>query len=366
MRFSASIPMPRKIRVLVVDDSAVMRRLLSEAIQSEPGLELAGTASHGALALSLLPRCAPDVVTLDLEMPYMNGLETLKAIRAQHPDLPVVMFSSLTVKGAAATIECLSFGASDYVTKPQRASNFDAAIAELKGTLIPKLIALCSKPTGDFPLSVRTPAERPLPAAWPGKHPLDIVAIGCSTGGPKALSEVLPSLPAEFPVPIVVVQHMPPVFTRALAERLDQTCHLPVQEARHGAAVLPGHVWIAQGDYHMELVRVDGKLYLSNSQAAPENFCRPSVDVLFHSLAQACASRVLAVMLTGMGQDGLRGCTQLNQIGAQVIVQDEESSIVWGMPGLVAKAGLAQAILPLSEIGPEIVRRVQASRFAAA
>lgn len=358
--------MLKKIRVLVVDDSAVMRRLLSDAIQSEPNLELAGTASHGVLALAMLEKCAPDVVTLDIEMPHMNGLEALKAIRASRPTLPVVMFSSLTVKGATATIECLSLGASDYVTKPERAANAEGAISELKNTLIPKLIALCSKRTEDYVRQSRPVPERPVSLTRPVPGPIDVVAIGCSTGGPKALAEVLPSIPADFGVPILVVQHMPPVFTRALADRLNQACHLEVGEARTGAAVLPGSIWIAQGDFHMEVTRAAGTLYLSNSQAAAENFCRPSVDVLFRSLAKACAGRVLGVVLTGMGQDGLRGCTELSQMGAQLLVQDEESSVVWGMPGFVAKAGLANAILPIGQIGPEIVRRVQASKFVAA
>lgn len=358
--------MLKKIRVLVVDDSAVMRRLLSDAIQSEPLLEVAGTASHGALALPLLERVSADVITLDIEMPHMNGLETLKAIRALRPTLPVVMFSSLTVKGATATIECLSLGASDYVAKPDRVSSADEAICELKKTLIPKLIALCSKPSGEYARTVSSIPARPAPVTRSCAPPIEVVAIGCSTGGPKALAEVLPFIPPNFDVPILVVQHMPPVFTHALAARLNELCQIPASEARHGAAALPGTIWLAPGDYHMEVVRTDRKLCLANSQGSPENFCRPSVDVLFRSLARVCAGRVLAVMLTGMGQDGLKGCTELNHAGAQVIAQDEESSVVWGMPGFVARAGLAHAVLPLNEIGPEIARRVQASRFAAA
>ena len=358
--------MPNKIRVLVVDDSAVMRRLLSDAIQSEPLLEVAGTASHGALALPLLERVAPDIVTLDIEMPHMNGVETLKAIRAIHPNLPIVMFSSLTVKGATTTIECLSLGASDYVTKPERSCNADGAICELKSTLIPKLIALCSKPSGESARPTRSIPERPVPVARAYVPPIEVVAIGCSTGGPKALAEVLPFIPPSFDVPILVVQHMLPMFTHALAARLSQLCQLPAKEAHSGAAALPGTIWLAPGDYHMEVTKADRTLCLYNSQAAPENSCRPSVDVLFRSLARTCVGRVLAVVLTGMGQDGLRGCTELSQSGSQVIVQDEETSIVWGMPGFVAKAGLANAVLPLAEIGPEIVRRVQKSRFAAA
>lgn len=356
--------MAKRIRVLVVDDSAVMRRLLSDAIQSEPLLELAGVASHGGLALPLLQRLAPDIVTLDIEMPHMNGLETLKAIRVSHPNLPVVMCSSLTVKGAAATIECLSLGATDYVTKPERVSNVDDAIHELKSVLIPRLIAICSRAPQAQVRQFR-PASPPPPISWQtAPHaPIEVVAIGCSTGGPKALSEILPTLPADFPVPILVVQHMPPMFTRALADRLTDTCSLPAREAVDGVELQPGTIWIARGDYHMEVVKPERKVHLSTPHSPAENSCRPSVDVLYRSLAKTYAGRVLAVILTGMGQDGLLGCRQLSDAGAQILAQDEATSVVWGMPGFVAKAGLAQAVLPLAQIGSEIVRRVHASRL---
>lgn len=356
--------MAKKIRVLVVDDSAVMRRLLSDAIQSEPLLELAGIASHGGLALPLLERLAPDIVTLDIEMPCMNGLETLKAIRASHPNLPVVMCSSLTVKGAAATIECLSLGATDYVTKPERVSNVDEAMQEFKSVLIPKLIAICLHAPHAQIRQQRSVATPPLSARLNAHQaPIEVVAIGCSTGGPKALSEVLPCLPADFPVPIAVVQHMPPMFTRALAERLTDTCSLSAHEALDGVELVPGSIWIARGDYHMEVAKAERRVHLCTPRSAPENSCRPSVDVLFRSLAHVYGGRVLAVVLTGMGQDGLAGCKQLSDAGAQILAQDEASSVVWGMPGFVAKAGLAQAVLPLPQIGSEIVRRVHASRL---
>ena len=367
MHFLGFASMAKKIRVMVVDDSAVMRRLLSAAIQSEPILELAGTAYHGGLALPLLQKLAPDIVTLDIEMPFMNGLETLKAIRATRPGLPVVMCSSVTVKGAEATVECLSLGASDYVTKPERVSNADDAVRELKRTLIPKLIALCSASPLSPVLQARTtPNKANDPPVTLNRSPVKIVAIGCSTGGPKALSEILPSIPADFSVPILVVQHMPSMFTGALAERLNDTCQLPAREALDGVELLPGSIWIARGDYHMEVLKPGSKVRLSTPRSAPENFCRPSVDVLFRSLAKVYASHVLAVVLTGMGQDGLRGCIQLSEAGAQIVVQDEDTSVVWGMPGFVARAGLAQAVLPLPQIGTEIVRRVQTSRALSA
>lgn len=356
--------MSNKVRVLVVDDSAVMRRLLSEAIASEPSLELAGTAGNGRSALAMIDRLQPDIVTLDIEMPFLNGFETLKEIRAKYPKLPVIMCSSLTSRGATATIECLSFGASDYVTKPERVSNLDMGIQVLKDTLITKVLALCTKGNGAS-RSVKTAPHTGTAYAQPTAGSIDIVAIGCSTGGPKALAEILPFLPADFPLPVVIVQHMPAEFTRALSERLTGICQLPVYEACEGAELAPATMWIARGDYHMTVVRQGTRVMLSTPQTDPENFCRPAVDVLFRSLADVYGGRVLAAVLTGMGQDGLRGCTRLAELGAQVIVQDEASSVVWGMPGFVARAGLAQAILPLNQIASEISLRVNASRSAA-
>jgi two-component system chemotaxis response regulator CheB len=249
------------------------------------------------------------------------------------------------------------------VTKPERVSNLDMGIQALKDTLIAKVLALCPKGTGAARGANRAAAS---PGTALYTHApagsVEIVAIGCSTGGPKALAEILPSFPADFPLPVVIVQHMPAEFTRALAERLSGMCQLPVYEACEGAELAPGVVWIARGDYHMTVARQGTRLVLSTPQAQPENFCRPSVDVLFRSLADVFGGRVLAMVLTGMGQDGLRGCTRLVEMGAQVIVQDEASSVVWGMPGFVARAGLAQAILPLNQIASEVAFRVNASR----
>ncbi len=195
---------------------------------------------------------------------------------------------------------------------------------------------------------------------------VDVVAIGCSTGGPNALSQLLPALPDGFAVPVLIVQHMPPAFTRFFAQRLSSLCPLPVKEAAGGEALLPGQVWVAPGGFHLEVAADGARQKLRLSQAPPENSCRPSVDVLFRSLAPVFGGRVLAVVLTGMGQDGLRGCELLAAAGAQIVAQDEASSVVWGMPGFVAKAGLAEAVLPLSEIAGRIVERVAAFRPAIA
>ncbi len=357
--------MSSKIKVLVVDDSAVMRRLLSDAIATEPALELAGVASHGGLAIPMIERLAPDVVTLDIEMPHMDGLETLKVIRSKFARLPVIMCSSLTVRGATATMECLSLGASDYVTKPERMSGGEGAIQGLKEILVPKILALCARGTDVSPRLLKAPPDaKVIPRVPVHRGPIDVVAIGCSTGGPMALAEIVASIPEDFPLPMLIVQHMPAMFTRALAERLSTLCPVPVNEAVAGVELIPGTIWVAPGDYHLGVVRDGHHVYLETSQAPRENSCRPSVDVLFRSVANVYGGRVLAVVLTGMGQDGLRGCTQLGEAKAQIIVQDEGTSVVWGMPGFVAKAGLADAILPLPRIGSEIVRRVNASKSA--
>jgi two-component system, chemotaxis family, protein-glutamate methylesterase/glutaminase len=356
------VSMHRKIRVLVVDDSVTMRRILSDAISSDPALEVAGYAANGQIAMAMFDQVSPDIVTLDVEMPLMDGLATLRAMRESRRLQPVIMFSTLTERGAEATIDSLALGASDYVAKPIHAGSLDAARERIRQALIPKIKALCR-------LAGQT--ERPRWAAAAAKPVLrrmdplariEAVVIGSSTGGPNALATVLPRIPAGFPVPVLIVQHMPPAFTRFLAQRLTALCPLPVEEAAPGDPVGPGTVRVAPGDYHLAVTRERGTVRMQISQSPAENSCRPSADVLFRSAAQVFCNRVLAVVLTGMGQDGLRGCEALADLGAPIIVQDEASSVVWGMPGFVAKAGLADAILPLSEIGDAIVRRVTAFR----
>lgn len=363
--------MPR-IRVLVVDDSVVIRRLLTDCLTSDPEVEVAGTAASGRIALQKIPQVNPDVVTLDVEMPEMDGIETLIEIRKTHPRLPVVMFSTLTERGAAATVDALSHGASDYVTKPAGAGSVEAALQRVRDELIPKLKALCAHrtpPSGAPPpesASVHASARPPTlasiatvadaaPAATsstahvPPSH-VDVVTIGVSTGGPNALARLLPALPADFPAPVVIVQHMPPMFTRLLAERLSASSRLPVREAAGGERLAPGTVWIAPGDHHLALVRKAGEIRLALNQEPPENSCRPAVDVLFRSAAEVYGPGVLAVVLTGMGHDGLVGATWIKERHGRVIVQDEATSVVWGMPGYVARAGLADQVLPLDRI----------------
>jgi len=345
------------VRVLIVDDSVVVRKLLCEALASCPEVEVAGTASNGNIALAKIPQVSPDVITLDVEMPGLDGIQTLAEIRKLYPKLPVIMFSTLTERGAAITLEALSLGASDYVTKPSNSETLASAMEQVRRELTAKIVSLASR---------RTPAGSPAPVATTkrklGGQKIDILAIGVSTGGPNALAEVIPRLPEDFPVPVVVVQHMPPLFTRLLAERLNSRSPLSVQEAEAGRVLEPGQVWIARGDYHMAVGRRGTGVILNLNQDPPENSCRPAVDVLFRSVAQTYGANVLGVVMTGMGSDGARGAAHIREAGGEILVQDEASSVVWGMPGAVVSAGAADQICPLPEISQEIVRRVTSSR----
>lgn len=341
----------RKIRVLVVDDSTVVRRLLSDALASDPALEVAGTASNGKIALDKLPQLCPDVVTLDIEMPELDGLATLPLLRKAYPRLPVIMFSTLTRKGAVDTLNALSLGANDYVTKPSNVGSVTAGIAAVKESLIPKIKALCPFSDGACP----APPPAPRPQARVGGR-VGLLAIGVSTGGPNALTELFQRLPGDFPVPIVVVQHMPPVFTRYLAERLNTVSPLDVAEASGGETLRPGAAWLAPGDFHMSLSAAGRGWTLRVHQGPQENSCRPAVDVLFRSVAEHVGREALALVLTGMGHDGLRGSQAIRQAGGRILVQDQSTSVVWGMPGAVAGAGLADQILPLDRIADELVR----------
>jgi two-component system chemotaxis response regulator CheB len=347
-----------KIRILVVDDSIVIRRLVSDELSRDPELEVAGTAANGKIALAKLGQLSPDLVILDVEMPEMDGLEALKELRKTYPKLPVIMFSSLTERGAEATLDALEFGASDYFTKPTEAGGLDNSLRVIREQMIPMIKALCAplRQQGAFSGTMAGRFTAPAPAVSKGK--IRVLAIGSSTGGPNALSEIFTVLPANFPVPIVIVQHMPPMFTRLLAERLSHQSPIRVREASSGCVLEPGEAWIAPGDYHMTVVSDRDQNRLLVHQGPPENSCRPAVDVLLRSVAKTYGALSLTVILTGMGSDGLRGCEALRAAGGQVLAQDEASSVVWGMPGYVANAGLADRVLPLALIGGEIVQRV--------
>jgi two-component system chemotaxis response regulator CheB len=356
------------IRILVVDDSTVIRKVLCDGLAGDAALEVVGTAANGRIALSKIPQVHPDLVTLDVEMPEMNGLETLAAIRKTYPKLRVIMFSTLTERGASTTLDALALGASDYVTKPSNTGSLDATMRQLREQLIPKIKALCEIRPSEPDAAVAQPTglrpSRPRSATDFGR--IDVLAIGTSTGGPNALAEVLPGIPGNFPVPIVIVQHMPPLFTRLLAGRLNQRSGLTIREGVAGEILRAGEAWIAPGDFHMTVEKKGTNVVLALNQNQPENYCRPSVDPMFRSVAKAFGASALAVVLTGMGGDGTNGARHIREKGGQVLVQDEASSIVWGMPGQIATAGLADGIYPLGSMAAEIGRRVAMKRSSPA
>jgi two-component system, chemotaxis family, protein-glutamate methylesterase/glutaminase len=373
---------PGQIRIMIVDDSAVMRSLLRAVVSTDARLKVAGTAADGASALNVLETLQPDIILLDVEMPVMDGLATLRALRQHWRKIPVIMCSSLTQRGAKVTIEALACGAADYVTKPSGQSDRETAISRLAQELIPKIIALTGAARESCNSSQRVtspgmlrisegPGTARASAPWSASRsafvspsqPIlstpSIVLIGVSTGGPAALDVLLPALPERFPLPVLIVQHMPELFTRLLAERLNHRCRLRVREAAEGDPVRAGSIYIARGNWHMELAasalpEVQATLRLN--QGPQENHCRPSVDVLFRSAANVFGSGILAVVLTGMGSDGMKACRTVRELGGTVLAQDESTSTVWGMPGAVANAGLANRVLPLEMIAPEILR----------
>ncbi|MFO0612822.1 MAG: chemotaxis-specific protein-glutamate methyltransferase CheB [Polyangiaceae bacterium] len=348
----------RKVRLLIVDDCVVVRRLLSTLLSSEPDIEVAGIAADGAIALTKIKLLKPDIVTLDVEMPGMDGLETLAAIRKRFPLLPVLMCSARSDSAAHRILEAIAPEATDYVTAPRSASSREAAIEHVRAHLIPKIRELCARAAARRAgvATVRPTTPRSVRRAR-GGSPVGVVAIGASTGGPSALTSLLGALPSTLPCPVVVVQHMPPRSTSHFARRLAAASSLVVREARGGEILEPGRVYIAPGDHHLRVVRDGARARLEIDQLAAENSCRPAVDVLFRSAADAYGARALGIVLTGMGQDGLRGAARIKGEGGHIVVQDETSSVVWGMPGIVARAGLADAVLPLGELAYEIRRR---------
>jgi two-component system, chemotaxis family, protein-glutamate methylesterase/glutaminase len=350
----------------------VMRSLLRSVICSDLGLEVAGTAADGSSALAAIQVNRPDLVLLDVEMPVMDGLVTLRELRHRGHKMPVIMCSSLTQSGAKVTIEALAGGASDYVAKPAGQSSREQAVAALAQELLPKIHALAGQASVS---PSAAPAVRPVIAFPPAPavtRPISsvpsVVVIGVSTGGPAALDVVLPALPPGFPLPVLIVQHMPEVFTRLLAERLNQRCVLRVTEAAEGDPIQSGAIYIARGGWHMEVtssIRSGAPHTLHLNQDPPENHCRPAADVLFRSAARVYGSGVLAVVLTGMGSDGLAGSRLIHGQGGSVVAQDQPTSTVWGMPGAVVQAGLAHRVLPLGSIAPEIVRLAGRAAYSA-
>jgi two-component system, chemotaxis family, protein-glutamate methylesterase/glutaminase len=352
------------IGVLVCDDSATIRGILTATLSADPELKIVGTAADGQACLDAIPATRPDLVLLDVEMPVMDGLTTLREIRRRFGRLPVVMFSSLTERGAKATVDALLAGANDYVAKP--AGLEAAAVAERIRTEVAGRIKALVPRGSAAPGAGAGRSGAPRGAVAPPAVPradrtsrIQGIVIAVSTGGPTALAEVLPAFVPEARVPTVIVQHMPAFFTAHLAERLAKVSGLPVREASEGDVVRPGEVLLAPGGRHVELAGDPWQPRVRLTDAPPENSCRPSADVLFRSAAKLWGSGTLGIVLTGMGRDGLAGCRAIVAAGGGVIAQDEFSSVVWGMPGEVVRAGLADAVLPLSQLGVEVALRLK-------
>ena len=348
------------IRVMVVDDSVVVRRIVTDVLADDPAIEVVGTAANGKVALAKLDQLRPDLITMDIEMPEMDGIATVAAIRRLGRRTPIIMFSTLTERGATATLDALAAGADDYVTKPANVGSISQSRESVREQLVPRIKVLTGRPAGRTPGHAPGAAPRaviapPVPRRGVRRAPA-VLVIGSSTGGPDALTKVIPRLPRDFPLPVLVVQHMPPVFTTQFAGRLDRLSALDVVEAVAGTPITPGTVHIAPGDHHLTVAPGAGVRRTALDQAAPENFCRPAVDVLFRSAAAAYDGAVLAVVLTGMGSDGKLGAGRIRETGGTVVAQDQASSVVWGMPGAVAQAGYADEVIPLDRVSDTILR----------
>lgn len=355
-------------RVLIVDDSSMYQRLLSDVINAHPDLEVVGVATNGKQALQLIESLQPDVVTLDILMPEMDGIQALLEMRRKWPAIRAIMISSLTSEGSDAALDALTLGAHEYAVKPDSVGGVSSIRSILSSDLLPKIEALCGlnssqlKSQANMPEGAAAQDSVMQPACMKNSaEHLDLVVIGVSTGGPDALSKLLLQIPGDFEVPICIVQHMPAEFTGKLAARLNAASEASVREAQAGDRLEPGTVYIAPGGFHMVLERVGLYDFIRLNTNPLENSCRPSVDPLFRSAAAIHGTRCLGVVLTGMGQDGLKGSEVLYAAGGTIIVQDEASSVVWGMPRLVAQAGLAEAQIPLDRMASAILERIRAS-----
>nr|MBI3614072.1 chemotaxis response regulator protein-glutamate methylesterase [Nitrospirota bacterium] len=360
-----------KIRVLIVDDSALMRQVLTELLSQDPEIEVVGAAQDPYFAREKIKKFDPDVLTLDVEMPRMDGLTFLEKLMVGHP-MPVVMVSSLTEAGCQTTLRALEIGAVDYCAKPKidlRAGMDEQAqdlLAKVKGAATARVrqtgTGSAKRCLSSSPLSEggQAPAQKrePVPSAML-KTTDTIIAVGASTGGTEAIRELLQDLPPNTP-PIVVTQHMPEKFTKTFADRLNTLCRIAVKEAEDGDSVLPGHALIAPGSYHMTLVRSGARYSVRLNQEPPVNRHRPSVDVMFHSVARHAGANSVGVILTGMGGDGAAGLFDMKKAGAYTIAQDEDSCVVFGMPKEAIKLGGVDKILPLSHIASSLLAHVRA------
>jgi two-component system, chemotaxis family, protein-glutamate methylesterase/glutaminase len=360
-----------KTRVMICDDSAVVRGLLSRLIESDPEFEIAATAANGEAAIRTLQRGPVDVIVLDVEMPVMDGLTALPKLLAVDRNVQIIVASTLTTRNAQVSLQALSAGAADYVPKPSSSSELNGS-SDFRRELLEKIRVLGHRARkargapaggpmarGPVPGTVfraASPAGGAYALRKPSARKPQVLAIGSSTGGPQALTSLLAALPGTFDSPIVVAQHMPATFTAILAEHLTRAAHRPAAEAVDGEPLGKGRIYVAPGGHHLKVEMRAGAAVLRLTQDPPENFCRPAVDPLFRSVAQAFGSAALAVVLTGMGADGAKGARILADAGGTVIAQDEATSVVWGMPGATAQAGCCSAVLPLPEIAPLVSR----------
>ena len=356
-------------RVMVVDDSAVIRGLLTKTLETEADIKVVSTVGNGQAAIDALKRLDVDVVVLDIEMPVMDGLTALPKMLEVRPGVQVIMASTLTLKGASVSMKALSLGAADYLPKPTTTTGINTA-TDFKQGLVERVKSwgLVARKKRGLPAGTAAAPGSNVPAApkklYPGSITLrpavaapgkvECLAVGSSTGGPQALFALFRSLGRVERMPVFVTQHMPATFTTILAEHLAQAAGMPAAEAKDGEAVVPGRIYVAPGDFHMTVENQGAGAVVRLNKNPPENFCRPAVDPMLRSITKVYGARTLFVMLTGMGQDGLKGARDLVAAGGTVVAQDEATSVVWGMPGAVATAGLCTAVLPLNEIGPYV------------
>jgi len=342
------------IRVLIVDDSAVVRGVLGRMVDAQEDMRVATTAMNGSDALDALRLQEIDVVLLDIEMPVMDGLTALPLIVQRHPRVRVLVTSSLTRQSADVTVRALGLGAVDYIYKPSTRGGGVFGVEAAAAEVVAKIRAVAGYETPGGDAAALRGARRIQPPS--GDFEPQVLALAASTGGPNALAAVVSGLPRDFPLPVLVTQHMPPIFTTMFAQRLARESRLPCDEARDGEALLPGRIYVAPGDHHLTvlgggLVRSPA-LHVTNDP--PEHHCRPAADPMFRTAAQAFPNGVLAVVLTGMGDDGREGCRAVAASGGRVIVQDETTSVVWGMPGSVVASGIPCSILPLQSISAHV------------
>lgn len=364
-------PPEKGIRVMVVDDSAIIRGLISRILVSDPGISVVASVGNGKMAVESLGRHDVDVVIMDIEMPVMDGLTALPKLLEVKPDVRIVMASTLTLRNAETSLRALELGASDYISKPTATRDISGG-DEFQRLLLEKVRALGSLAKrgarATAPVSVPRPAPAATPGAPPSLYPTGpitlrapgllrplVVAIGSSTGGPPALFTVLKDIQSSIGVPILITQHMPPTFTTILAQHIERNSGWPCREGQAGEPILSGRIYLAPGGYHMLVDQHEGKPIIRLTQDPPENFCRPAVDPMLRSMVKYYNGRILSVILTGMGADGMRGCREVVQAGGTVFAQDEATSTVWGMPGAVATDGICSAVLPLKDIGARVM-----------